>query len=56
MPLEWGGAPDGTKSFAVIMHYVAPDMTKWYWILYNIPADEKSLPKNVKSVRWATTV
>jgi hypothetical protein len=56
LPLEWGGAPDGTKSFAVIMHHVAPDMTKWYWILYNIPADEKSLPKNVKSVRWATTV
>jgi Raf kinase inhibitor-like YbhB/YbcL family protein len=50
LPLEWSGAPDGTKSFAVIMHHVAPDQTKWYWILYNIPADVKSLPKNVKGV------
>ncbi|MCX5684544.1 MAG: SUMF1/EgtB/PvdO family nonheme iron enzyme, partial [Planctomycetota bacterium] len=50
LPLEWSGAPDGTKSYAVIMHHVAPDMTKWYWILYNIPADVRSLPKNVKGV------
>ena len=50
LSLEWSGAPEGTKSFAVIMHHVAPDRTKWYWILYNIPADVKSLPKNVKDV------
>lgn len=50
LPLEWSGAPEGTKSFALIMHHIAPDQTKWYWILYNIPADVKSLPKNVKGV------
>ena len=50
LPLEWTGAPEGTRSFALIMHHVAPDRTKWYWILYNIPADIKSLPKNVKDV------
>ena len=49
-PLEWSGAPAGTKSFALIMHHIAPDKTKWYWIIYNIPAKVKSLPKNVKGV------
>jgi len=49
-PLEWSGAPTGTKSFAVIMHHNAPDMLKWYWVLYNIPTDVTNLPKNVKSI------
>ena len=50
LPLEWSGAPKDTKSFALIMHHVAPDKTKWYWILYDIPANTTSLPKNVKDV------
>ncbi len=50
LPLEWTGAPSGTRSFALIMHHVAPDMTKWYWVLYNIPADVSSLAKNVKGI------
>ena len=51
LPLEWSGAPVGTKSFAVIMHHIDPEgKTKWYWILYNIPADVTRLPKNVKGV------
>ena len=32
------------------MHHIAPDMTKWYWVLYNIPADVSKLPKNVKGI------
>ncbi len=50
LPLEWSGAPKDAKSFALVMHHIAPDMTKWYWILYNIPADVQSLPKNVTGV------
>ena len=51
LPLEWIGAPAGTKNFAVIMHHVDPEgKVKWYWILYNIPANVQSLPKNVKGV------
>lgn len=50
LPLEWSGAPEGTKSYALIMHHIAPDMTKWYWTLYNIPVETNSLPKNVKGV------
>jgi len=48
LPLEWSGAPAGTKSFAVIMHHDAPDQTKWYWILYDIPAGTAGLAKNAK--------
>lgn len=48
LPLKWTGAPEGTKSFALIMHHVAPDMTKWYWILYNIPTGTEMLPRNVQ--------
>jgi Raf kinase inhibitor-like YbhB/YbcL family protein len=51
LPLEWSGAPEGTKSYALIMHHVDPEgETKWYWILYDIPATVQSLPKNVKGV------
>lgn len=50
-PLEWSGTPDGTKSFAVIMHHVAPDNeVKWYWTLYNLPADTRALPKDVRDL------
>jgi phosphatidylethanolamine-binding protein (PEBP) family uncharacterized protein len=49
LPLSWSGAPAGTKSFAVIMHHIAPDQTKWYWILYNLPATTTAVPKNVQA-------
>lgn len=49
LPLEWSGAPAGTKTFALLMHHLDPEgITKWYWILYNLPASVMSLPKNVK--------
>ena len=51
LPLAWDGVPEGTVSFAVIMHHVDPEgKTKWYWVLYNIPADSRSLPKNASVV------
>jgi len=50
LPLAWHSAPNGTKSYALIMHHVAPDMTKWYWMLYNIPPEVQALPKNVHGV------
>ncbi len=51
LPLEWSGAPAGTRSFAVIMHHTpGPGDVKWYWILYNIPAETKGLPRNVQNV------
>ena len=50
LPLEWAGTPAETKCYAIIMHHEAPDQTKWYWILYDIPATVHNLPKNVKDV------
>ncbi|MRR52408.1 MAG: YbhB/YbcL family Raf kinase inhibitor-like protein, partial [Rhodocyclaceae bacterium] len=51
LPLEWSGAPEGTKSYAVVMHHIDPEgKTKWYWVLYDIPATTRHLPRNVSGV------
>jgi Raf kinase inhibitor-like YbhB/YbcL family protein len=50
-PLEWSGAPAGTKSFALIVDDPdAPDpkapKTTWvHWVVYDIPASVTALPK-----------
>src|SRR5260370_28453793 len=49
-PLQWSGAPQGTKSFALIIDDPdapdprAPKMTWVHWVVYNIPADVHGLP------------
>jgi Raf kinase inhibitor-like YbhB/YbcL family protein len=51
-PLEWSGAPDGTKSFALIVDDPdAPDPAKpqrvyVHWVVYDIPASTIRLPEN----------
>jgi Raf kinase inhibitor-like YbhB/YbcL family protein len=51
-PLTWTDPPDGTVSFALIMD--DPDAAEvagkvWvHWLLYNIPADARSLPEGLK--------
>jgi phosphatidylethanolamine-binding protein (PEBP) family uncharacterized protein len=50
LPLEWSGAPAEAQSYAIIMHHIAPDGTKWYWILYDIPANVLSLAKNATDI------
>lgn len=44
--LEWTNPPAGTKSFALMVH--DPDAPTgsgwWHWVVYNIPADAKTLP------------
>ncbi len=50
-PLEWEGAPEGTKSFALVMDHIDRDnFLKTYWNLYDIPPNVTSVPKNVKGV------
>ncbi|MCF7787690.1 MAG: YHYH protein [Prosthecobacter sp.] len=51
LPLEWKGAPAGTRSYALIMDHLAPsNEMKSYWVMWDIPANVTSLPKNVKGV------
>jgi phosphatidylethanolamine-binding protein (PEBP) family uncharacterized protein len=51
LPLASSGAPAGTQSMAIIMHHIAsPTDLHWYWVLYDIPADVTSLPKNVTGI------
>ncbi|MBB5035118.1 phosphatidylethanolamine-binding protein (PEBP) family uncharacterized protein [Prosthecobacter vanneervenii] len=51
LPLEWRGAPAGTKSYALIMDHLAPgNEMKSYWVMWDIPDGTTSLPKNAKGV------
>jgi len=48
-PLAWSGAPEGTRSFALIVDDpdapdpAAPKMTYVHWVAYNIPAGTTTL-------------
>jgi Raf kinase inhibitor-like YbhB/YbcL family protein len=47
-PLQWGDPPDGTKSFALIAEDPdAPRGTWTHWVLFNLPADKRSLEEGV---------
>lgn len=47
-PLDWSGTPDGTESIALIVDDPdAPGGTWVHWLLYNIPADQNSLPAGI---------
>jgi Raf kinase inhibitor-like YbhB/YbcL family protein len=42
--LSWSGAPDGTKSFALIMDDPDAPVGTWvHWVAYDIPAEETGL-------------
>ena len=49
--LSWQNAPHGTKSFVVTVY--DPDAPTgsgwWHWVVYDIPADAKDLPKGAGS-------
>lgn len=44
-PLEWKGAPEGTRSFAVVVHDPDAPLIDGFthWVLYDIPAEVTSL-------------
>jgi Raf kinase inhibitor-like YbhB/YbcL family protein len=51
--LTWSGEPEGTRSFALLVH--DPDAPTgsgwWHWILYNIPAGTHSLAAGAGDAR-----
>jgi Raf kinase inhibitor-like YbhB/YbcL family protein len=47
-PLEWSGEPQGTKSFALVVHDPDAPAGDWlHWVVWNIPASAHALPPNV---------
>lgn len=48
--LKWQGAPEGTKSFALLVH--DPDAPRptgwWHWLVINIPASKTEFKKGEK--------
>lgn len=51
LPLQWKGAPAGTQEYALIMDHMDPEgVMKWYWTLYDLPANATGLPKNVQGM------
>jgi len=46
-PLQWSGAPAGTRSFALVCADPdAPSGTFYHWAVYDIPAPATSLPEH----------
>ncbi|MFZ0390621.1 MAG: YbhB/YbcL family Raf kinase inhibitor-like protein [Calditrichia bacterium] len=47
-PLNWEGAPEGAKTFALICDDPDAPAGVWvHWVLYNIPDSVHQLPENV---------
>jgi Raf kinase inhibitor-like YbhB/YbcL family protein len=49
-PIEWSGAPEGTRSFAVVVHDPdAPVVDGFtHWVVYGIPADATGLEEGTE--------
>lgn len=49
-PLEWSGAPAGTKEFALVCHDPDAPMPRGFthWVLYGIPSSVTKLPEGTK--------
>src|SRR5690606_41909088 len=54
--LAWSAPPDGTKSFALLVH--DPDAPTggagwWHWVVYNVPARAPGLPRGAGAAEGA---
>jgi len=56
-PLAWKGAPTGTQSFVLVLEDPdAPGGVFRHWGVYDIPADQKGLPKGTPRDRLPIVV
>ena len=47
-PLRWSGAPDGTRTFALVCDDPDAPVGTWvHWVLFNLPAMTTELAENV---------
>jgi hypothetical protein len=47
-PLEWSGAPSGTRSFALVVHDPDAPVGDWlHWVAWNIPPATRSFTAGV---------
>jgi Raf kinase inhibitor-like YbhB/YbcL family protein len=46
-PLRWSGVPEGTRSFAIVMHDPDAPLVDGFthWVAYGIPGDATELPE-----------
>ena len=51
-PLEWSGAPEGTKAFAIVVDDPDAPLVDGFthWVAYGIPGDATSLPEGGEGV------
>lgn len=55
LPFTWSGAPDGTRSFALILVDRHSAAHEWvHWAIVNIPAEVTELPEGVSLARMPT--
>ena len=49
-PLSWSGAPEGTKSFALIADDPDAPVGTWvHWVLYDLPGDTTELRQGLRT-------
>ena len=49
-PVEWSGAPEGTRSFAVVVHDPDAPLVDGFthWVVYGIPAEATGLEEGTE--------
>ncbi|MDQ6821765.1 MAG: YbhB/YbcL family Raf kinase inhibitor-like protein [Actinomycetota bacterium] len=54
--LEWSGAPEGTKSFAIVVYDPDAPLVDGFthWVAYGIPGDATGVPEGVSDVTAGT--
>lgn len=55
-PLNWSGAPDGTKSFAIVVHDPDAPLVDGFthWVAYGIPGDATGVPEGADQLVQGT--